>query len=134
MVHQIRTMYGDYDITYGGDDIGDWDNYAQGVLQGNASGPTIWALISSIIFEILHKRGFAVKICTSISKQIFYMVGFAYVDDSDLIQSGNNPIEVLESMQALMNNWSSLMGVTGGSISVEKSWWYLVEYIWKKSK
>ena len=62
------------------------------------------------------------------------MVGFVNIDDSDLIQSGNNSIEVLESMQALMNNWSSLMGVTGGSIGVEKSWWYLVEYIWKKGK
>ena len=60
MVHQIRTMYGDSEITYGGDDIGDWNNYPQGVLQGNACGPTIWILISSIVFEILHKRGFAV--------------------------------------------------------------------------
>ena len=32
MVHQVRTMYGDLDITYGGDEIGDWNNYPQGVL------------------------------------------------------------------------------------------------------
>ena len=87
MVHQIKTMYGDSTITYGGDEIGDWYNYPQGVLQGNAGGPTIWVLISSIVFEILHKRGFAVEICTSISKHLFYMVGFVYIDDSDLIQS-----------------------------------------------
>ena len=62
------------------------------------------------------------------------MVGFAYVDDSDLIQSGSDPIEVLASMQDLLNNWSSLMGVTGGAISVEKSWWYLLEYVWKTGK
>ena len=68
MVHQIETIYGDYDITYGGDDIGNWANYTHRVLQGNTSGPTIWAFTSSIIFEILQKRGFAVEICTSLSK------------------------------------------------------------------
>ena len=26
------------------------------------------------------------------------------------------------------------MNVNGGSISIDKSWWYLVEYIWKKGK
>ena len=52
MVHQIRTMYGDSDITYGGDDIGDWANFAQRVLQGSASGQTIWALLISIVFRL----------------------------------------------------------------------------------
>ena len=48
------------------------------------------------------------------------MVGFAYVDDSDLIQSGTDPIHVLTSMQNLINSWGSLMAVTGGSIATEK--------------
>ena len=134
MIHRIRTYFGDSELTYGGDDIGVWQNYPQGVLQGNASGPTIWALISTIIFEILHKRGFAVQICNSISKQLFYLVGFAYVDDCDLIQSGSTPQEVLGSMQELINSWGSLMEVTGGALSVDKSWWYLVEFVWKKGK
>ena len=134
MVHRIRTMYGDSDITYGGNDIGNWRNFPQGVLQGNACGPTIWVLISSIIFEILHKRGFAMEICSSISKQVFCLVGFAYVDDSDLIQSGTDPLQVLQSMQDLINSWGSLMAVTGGAICTEKSWWYMVDYTWKKGK
>ena len=121
MVHSIRTMYGDSTLTYGGDEIGSWNNYPQGVLQGNACGSTIWVLISSLIFEILRKRGLAAEICTAISKQVFHMVGFAYVDDSDLIQSGLDPLEVISWMQDLLNNWCRLMGVTGGAISVEKS-------------
>ena len=74
MIHRIRTLFGDSDITWGGEyliDLLDWENYPQGVLQGNAAGPTIWSLLSSIIFEILHKRGFAVEFCTSISKELF---------------------------------------------------------------
>ena len=26
------------------------------------------------------------------------------------------------------------MDVTGGSLNVSKSWWYLVEYIWRRGK
>ena len=134
MTHKIRTAFGDSSISYGGDDIGSWENYPQGVLQGNAAGPTIWVLVSSIIFDILHKRGLSVEFCTSLSKQVFKLVGFAYVDDCDLIQSGTNPIHVLESMQQLINNWSSLMEVTGGVISVDKSWFYLIDYVWARGK
>ena len=134
MVHSIRTSFGDSKITYGGDQIGDWENHPQGVLQGNASGPTIWSLVSSIVFEVLHKRGFAVKFCTTLSRQIFKLVGFAYVDDCDLVQIGEDPLEVLQSMQNLINSWGSLMEVTGGALSVDKSWWYLVDFVWKRGK
>ena len=53
MIHKIRTTYGDSEITYGGDDLGAFSHYPQGVLQGNASGPTVWILLSSVVFEIL---------------------------------------------------------------------------------
>ena len=134
MIHKVRTLFGDSKLSYGGGNLKHWQNEAQGVLQGNASGPTIWSLISSIIFEVLHKRGFAVKFCTSISKEIFKLVGFAYVDDSDLLQIGSDPVEVLSSMQRLINSWSDLMEVTGGSLSIEKSWWYMIDYVWKLGK
>ena len=134
MIHRVRTYFGDSHVTYGGDDIADWLNEPQGVLQGNAAGPTIWSLLSSIIFDVLHKRGFAVEFCTTVSKEVFKLVGFAYVDDSDLLTIGSDPIEVLTSMQQLINSWGELMDVTGGSLSVEKSWWYMLEYIWRRGK
>ena len=55
------------------------------------------------MFEILHKRGFAVPIRNCISKEIFKLVGFSYVDDCDLIQSGLDPLDVLNSMQNMIN-------------------------------
>ena len=57
MVHRIQTGFGDATETYGGDDIIDWEFTPQGVLQGNASGPTIWSVLSLVIFEILHDKG-----------------------------------------------------------------------------
>ena len=50
------------------------------------------------------------------------------------MQSGVNPKEVFNSMQALINSWRSLTEVTGGSLSIDKSWWYLVEYVRKRGK
>ena len=134
MIHKIRTAFGDSEISFGGEDIGDWENFPQGVLQGNASGPAIWSILSSVIFEILHKRGFATEFCTSLSKECFLLVGFSYVDDCDLVQSGTNPRVLLHSMQELIQSWGSLMEVTGGALSVSKSWWYLIEYVWKRGK
>ena len=37
-------------------------------------------------------------------------------------------------MQNLINSWGSLLEVTGGALSVEKTWWYLIEYGWKRRK
>ena len=37
-------------------------------------------------------------------------------------------------MQRLINSWGSLMEVTGGAISIDKSWWYLIDYVWKRGK
>ena len=71
---------------------------------------------------------------SSISKQVFTLIGFAYVDDCDLFEVGVNPIEVLSSMQKLINSWGSLMEVTGDPIRTHKSWWYLIEYVWKRGK
>ena len=75
MVH-TDSGFGDAKETYGGDDIMDWEFTPQGVLQGNASGPTIWSVLSSIIFEILHDKGFGVEFCSTLSKQLFLLVGF----------------------------------------------------------
>ena len=87
MIHRIRTVYGDSDITYGGE-LGNWKNWPMGVLQGNAAGPAIWSTASSIVFNILHKRGFLSEITSTISKQLFTLIVFAYVDDCDLFQAG----------------------------------------------
>ena len=134
MTHRIRTAYGDSDITYGGDNIGDWDNFSQGILQGNTTWPDVWSALSSVVFEVLHKRGFGCKMITSISRQLFTLVGFAYVDDCDLMQTGSDPLLVLTSMQKLINSWGDLMEVTGGALRTDKSWYYLIEYVWKHGK
>lgn len=58
---------------------------------------------------------------SSISKQLFTLIGFVYADDCDLFQIGNEPITVLASMQSLINSWRDLMEVTGVTIRTDNS-------------
>lgn len=134
MIHRVRTAFGDSELTYGGDDLDLLENPPQGFVQGNASGPAIWSIISSVIFACLHSRGHSVFFCSAISKQLFALVGFMYVDDCSLFQCGSDPQVVLDSMQEVLISWGSLVEVTGGTISIDKCWWYLVDFVWSRGK
>jgi Reverse transcriptase (RNA-dependent DNA polymerase). len=59
MEHQVRTAFGDSQTSYGGDNWKQrWKLPPQGVLQGNGAGPTIWTIISSVLFSILDDKQF----------------------------------------------------------------------------
>ena len=53
------------------------------------------------------------------------------MDDCSLMQTDSNPVDILSFMQDLINSWGSLMEDTGGSLRTDKSWYYLVDYIWR---
>ena len=61
-------------------------------------------------------------------------MGFAYVDDCDIKQIGSDPIDVVSSMGDPINSWGNLMEVTGGALRTDKSWYYLVDYVWKRGR
>ena len=63
-----------------------------------------------------------------LSRQVYKLVGFAFVDDADLICSGDNGDSVLWSTQKLLNKWRSLMEVTGGAVETRKSYFYVIDY------
>ena len=69
--------------------------FAQGVPQGNVCGPSIWTALSSVVLEIPHKRGLGTKFTSALSKQLFTLVGFAYVENCGLIQARENPLQVM---------------------------------------
>ena len=48
------------------------------------------------------------------------------------MQSGNDRTKVLSSMKDIINSCGSLMEVTGGALRADKSWYYLVDYVWKR--
>jgi hypothetical protein len=47
----------------------------QGVYQGNGGGPTIWAVVSSPILQIMKKEGFGTFFKASITNGIVQIIG-----------------------------------------------------------
>ena len=69
-----------------------------------------------------------------LSKSVFKLAGFAFVDDADLICSGVNAQDVIQSTQAQLEEWRALMEVTGGAVETRRSYYYVIDYIKHKGK
>jgi hypothetical protein len=115
MVHKVRTAFGVSQASYGGNRVHHrWKLPPQGVLQGNGCGPAIWSILSSCIFQLLHKQGHQNTFTSAIRKLTFQLTGFAYVDDTDLFQVARTTEEVVQYMQRKLNDWNDDVAVTGG--------------------
>jgi hypothetical protein len=129
--HQIRTAYGDSSNSYGS---AIWTVPMQGVYQGNGAGPIIWAVISSPLLQIMKEEGFGTFFRTSIMDDKIQLVGYVFVDDTDLVQTGKTgqetAQEVLVQMQAGIDLWGGLIKATGGAFSLKKSRWWLIDFKW----
>ena len=56
--------------------------------QGNGLGPTLWCLISTILFRMMQKAGHGVSMVSDLSLSLIQLVGLAFVDDTDLFCAG----------------------------------------------
>lgn len=136
MKHTTRTAYGDSTIKYGGLENG-YLFYQQGVYQGNGFGPPGWGLISSTLFDMMRKKGFGSRIISPITNKENKLIGFAFVDDTDILASTpnqNDPDQTFELMQQTIDYWEAAAKTTGGAIAPEKSWYYLIHFKWDNGK
>lgn len=83
--HDVRTLYGDFEINFGGDV---WVVPCQGVGQGNAAGPYIWASVSTPWLDVMSAEGHTAVFKASISRDTIPFAGNAFVDDTDLVRTG----------------------------------------------
>jgi hypothetical protein len=109
--HTVRNIYGDSKSGYGGTL---WVVPYSGVGQGNGAGPAIWAVVSNPVLKMAKDQGFGFMYKTSIEGKQLHFLGYSFVDDTDIIQSGQ----------------------PGGAFQVldEKSCWYLVRFYWKNGQ
>ena len=79
-------------------------------------------------------EGYGTFFKSSITNNTIRLVGYAFVDDTDLIQTGTNGsetgMEVLKKMQDGLDLWEGLVSATGGALEVAKSTWWLIDFIW----
>lgn len=131
--HFVRTHFGDSSVstsTSNGDIV-------HGIGQGNGSGPAIWVAISTPLLNILRRDGFGATIQGVLSGEQMRMVGFAVVDDTDLIQeatTAQTAASAIANMQKSLDLWEGVLTATGGALVPEKSFWYLVSFKFEKGK
>ena len=130
MEHVIRTTYGDSDKSYGGEE---WESDPSGICQGNGAGSAIWAIVSSPLFKCLREKGYGVELESAIKRTCFQIAGFAFVDDTDTVQTGKRgqqTQQVVQKAQAELNLWEELIRATGGELEGEKSDFAVINYKW----
>ena len=78
--HRTKTGFGISDPVYGEEDVP-----IQGSGQANIIAPTAWVLISSKMYQVMDRAGHCLLAVTAISAANLSLVGFAFVDDADLV-------------------------------------------------
>jgi hypothetical protein len=129
--HTVRTIYGDSNSGYGRTL---WEVPYSGVEQGKGAGPAIWAVVSTPVLKMIKAEGFGLMYKTSIEGKQLNFVGYSFVYDTDITQSGQpgEPFQVLAlRMQADMDTWEGGLRNTGKALEPEKSFWYLIRFCWK---
>jgi hypothetical protein len=128
--HKIRTVFGDSTIGFTG---ALWAVPIQGVGQGNGAGPQIWAAVSTPVLNMLRAEGHGAFFKAAISGEEISFVGYAFVDDTDLVTTGKrgNFEFIAKEAQEALTAWEGGIRATGGAIVPEKSHWYLIDFVWK---
>jgi len=130
--HHIHSLFGDSQISAGTEL---WAVPISGIGQGNGAGPQIWAVVSTPILDMLREVGFGAGFKLAISGTRVSFVGYSFVDNTNLVQTGPAIIstgqEVLPLMQAVLALWEQGLHATGGSLVPQKSFWYLIDFQWQ---
>ena len=109
-----------------------------GILQGNGMGPFVWAIISSVMLSCMLSSGYHATLIGCLSGLALHLVGYAFVDDTDLVytaQSNDTPAgHMLPQFQKAVNYWEGLLRATGGALEPKKTFWYLIDFKWTGTK
>ena len=81
MSHHVRTAFGNSESTMTNDDPIPF----QGIRQGNGCGPTLWLAVSAPLLEMMRTAGNGLHLKTPLSNEQDFLVGFAFVDDTDIV-------------------------------------------------
>jgi len=132
MNHHIRMMYSDSQQSVGRKT---WNALIAGIGQGNGASPSIWAAVSSPMFDIMCQNGFYALMRGPISHKERKIAGFSFVDDTDLCITHNSDgaAQVARHMQESVTHWEGLLQATGGALVLEKGFWYLINFEWKNN-
>ena len=94
----------------------------------------LYALISTIIIKMCKAKGHSMKVTTPISKEDISLLGFAFVNNDELVSDVNDihrtGTTMIARFQALMTCWNGGIWATGGLIAPEKTQWFFTAFFW----
>ena len=128
--HKIRTAFGVSGKTYGSGR----DPPFQGFGQGNGAGPSGWAVISTPLINMMRTAGFGFSLPTALTVSAVNFVCYAFVDDANVVHTAKDVDTtgdtVRQDMQQAIDHWEGVLRATGGALVPEKSYWYLINFVW----
>jgi hypothetical protein len=90
-----------------------------GILQGNGMGPFVWAIISSVLLHVMMGQGCAGLLTGVLTGLVLRVVGFSFVDDTDLNHTAKDnttaATSLLPEFQKTVDCWEGLLRATGGA-------------------
>jgi hypothetical protein len=91
-------------------------------------------VVSSPVLQILRKEGFGAFFKATISGEEIRFVGYAFDDDTDLIQTGLTTKDSFRAVfgraQQSLSRWAALIAATGGALAVSKCRCWAVDFEW----
>ena len=85
-----------------------------------------WVAISSPLIEMMRKEGFGLKDWLALSSEVLNLVCFAFVDDTDLVNTLNDNEYDLEKLlnntQRALDTWCGGLRAMGGDLHPSKSY------------
>jgi hypothetical protein len=134
MRHFIRTGFGDSKECFSADLL----RLFHSIGQGNGAGPPTWAAVCTPIIEMMRAAGFGFQHWSAISRSVLEFVGYAFVDDTDLVHTSRDPnatgAQIALEMQDVIDHWEAGLRCTGGALVPSKSFWYLIDFWFNGSK
>ena len=131
--HHIVTAFGTSDTHFG------QDRYPplQGLGQGNGGAPAGWTAISTPLINMMRHSGFGINLLSALSTALLSFVCYAFVDDTDIAHCSTlqaTAHEIIQEMQEVVDHWEGGLRTTGGALRVDKSFWYLIDFVWRNNQ
>lgn len=130
MEYTIRTVFGDSTYSYSS---AEWTRAPIRNAQANGSGPDLWNIISSLLFEIVREQDHGMKIESAITKSTMHYMRFGYVDNTGLIQTicpRQTNQQFLDTAQKFLKLWEELLWYMSRALDVkDKSNWTFIDFV-----
>jgi hypothetical protein len=110
----------------------------QGSCQGNKGSSVFWLAVSAFLVYMLHRLGHVARIILAMSRSVLEVVGFLFVNDTDLMTvattKSETPTQVTSRMQDAVNAWHGGLRASGGALKPDKCSWCLVSFFWEQGQ